>query len=342
MVMAFETDQAVSVFFAALAFTGTFSGEECLVRDQRKNQREKVADKEHGGDGQGKILLGLRRPAARLPIGRQVKNRRNDQPDGGQAERRGGNARGRLVERLAVKAHPAGQNGGAEHQENVADDRAGDGGFDHTGQALGQSHQRDDQLGGIAEGGVEQPADAMAGAGTQMLGSPAHPAGQRNDRDARDDEKQGFVLPGRNITDGESRRHGQQQPVERLQHTRTEPTVCFFFGRHISGHASRRGSVHHGSMPGLAGASSDVVETQDVIPPTGARLVFRNFLHGGRIRLALASRREVRADPLQKCPYFLSKDMHFRFVDQLQHGLGIHEGNRYGSIGFFAHDHVAR
>ena len=66
------------------------------------------------------------------------------------------------------------------------------------------------------------------------------------------------------------------------------------------------------------------------------------FLNAVRARLVPASRLEARADPLQKCPYFLAKGMHFRFVDQLQHGLGIHERNRYGSIGFFAHDHVAR
>jgi len=139
-VMAFETDQAVSSFSAGPVFAGLLIGEEFLVCDQRKNQPENIGNKEHGGDGHGKIFFGLRRPAARLPIGRQMKNCRNDQPDGGQAEGRGGNARGCLVERLAGEAHPSCQNGGAEHQEDVADDRAGDGGFDHTDQSLGQSH----------------------------------------------------------------------------------------------------------------------------------------------------------------------------------------------------------
>lgn len=54
-------------------------------------------------------------------------------------------------------------------------------------------------------------------------------------------------------TFSESRRHGQQQPVERLQQTRTEPGVSFFFGRHISGYASRGGSIQHGPMPGAHG-----------------------------------------------------------------------------------------
>src|SRR3970282_1522104 len=65
-------------------------------------------------------------------------------------------------------------------------------------------------------------------------------------------------------------------------------------------------------------------------------------LNAVRPRLVPASRLEAPANPVQKGPYFLAKGVRFRFVDQLQHGLGIHERNRYGSIGFFAHDHVAR
>lgn len=129
-----------------------------------------------------------------------------------------------------------------------------------------------------------------------------------------------------------------QVPAER----KTEPGVYFFLGRHISGHASRGGECPSRLNAGSGGRALEVVEIQEVILPPGAQMVFLNFLHGGRTRPALASRREVRADSLQKCPYFLSKGMHFRFVDQLQHGLDIHECNRYGSIGFFTHDHVAR
>ena len=55
-----------------------------------------------------------------------------------------------------------------------------------------------------------------------------------------------------------------------------------------------------------------------------------------------ASRLEARADPLQKNPDLFAKCVHLRLVDQLQHRLGIHERNRYGPIGFFAHDNVAR
>ena len=66
------------------------------------------------------------------------------------------------------------------------------------------------------------------------------------------------------------------------------------------------------------------------------------LLNAARLRFALAAHLEARTDPLQKHFYFLAKNMHFRFFDQLQYSLGIHERNRYGSLGFFAHDHVAR
>jgi len=102
------------------------------------------------------------------------------------------------------------------------------------------------------------------------------------------------------------------------------------------------GSVHHVSKPGAAGEFLTLLKFKKSSRRLALSWFSRIYCLGGRIRLALASRREVRADSLQKCPYFLSKGMHFRFVDQLQHGLDIHEGNRYGSIGFFTHDHVAR
>jgi hypothetical protein len=44
----------------------------------------------------------------------------------------------------------------------------------------------------------------------------------------------------------------------------------------------------------------------------------------------------------QSCAYVLANGGQACVVDQLQHHLGIHERNRYGSIGLFTHHHVAR
>ena len=58
---------------------------------------------------------------------------------------------------------PPGQRRRAEHQQNVADDRAGQRGLHHRVEPLSQRHDGDDQLRRVAEGGVQKPADAFAG-----------------------------------------------------------------------------------------------------------------------------------------------------------------------------------
>jgi len=74
----------------------------------------------------------------------------------------------------------------AEHQEDVADDRAGNRGLHQWIELrpLGKNHQGNNQLGGIAEGGVEQSAQAGPKGLGQVLGGPAHQPGQRHDGDA--------------------------------------------------------------------------------------------------------------------------------------------------------------
>ncbi len=51
-------------------------------------------------------------------------------------------------------AEPAEEDGEPEHEEDVAQDRAGDRGLHHLDVAGGEGHRGDDQLGGVAEGGV--------------------------------------------------------------------------------------------------------------------------------------------------------------------------------------------
>ena len=76
---------------------------------------------------------------------------------------------------------PAGQEGRAEHQHQVADDRTDQRCLDDVEHARAQGDQGDDQLGGIAERGVEKAADAFADPGRQLLGRIAvvQPASRR-------------------------------------------------------------------------------------------------------------------------------------------------------------------
>ena len=53
-------------------------------------------------------------------------------------------------------------------------------------------HQTNDQLRRIAKCRIEKAADGRTGADCQLFASPAHPAGQRHNRNRRDDEKEGL------------------------------------------------------------------------------------------------------------------------------------------------------
>ena len=64
----------------------------------------------------------------------------------------------------------ADHHGEAKHEQQVADDRAGDGGLDQFEQAGAHRGDGDDQLGGVAERGVEQRADARTGMRSQVFG----------------------------------------------------------------------------------------------------------------------------------------------------------------------------
>ncbi|MNQ58281.1 hypothetical protein D3C85_724730 [compost metagenome] len=95
---------------------------------------------------------------------------------------------------LLLVPQPPGEHGGAQHQQDIADDGADDGGLHHVVQAGTQCAEGDDQFGGVAERGIEQSAHALAGALRQLLGGPAQPAGQRYDGQRGGQEDQQVLL----------------------------------------------------------------------------------------------------------------------------------------------------
>jgi hypothetical protein len=112
-----------------------------------------------------------------------------DEGDRRECEQRRLGTRARRVELLLrLMAKPAREHGGPENKEDVSDDRAGDRGLHHVVQAGVQRDDGDDELGGIAEGRIQEPTDALPRPHRQLLGGAAHPAGERNDGQGRREE----------------------------------------------------------------------------------------------------------------------------------------------------------
>ncbi len=97
----------------------------------------------------------------------------------------------RPVETLRAVLDAADQDAETHDQQDVADDRAGDGGLDEIQQALSDGENRDDEFGGVAQRRVEQAADAGAGVRRQLFGGVPEESGHRDDSQRRGDEQQG-------------------------------------------------------------------------------------------------------------------------------------------------------
>ena len=93
-----------------------------------------------------------------------------------------------LVEDLLLAPDPADEHREAEHEQQVAQDRADDRGLHDLLKSLGEEEEGDDQLGGVAEGDVEEAADARPGLRCQLLGREAHQRRRRDDPRGRAEE----------------------------------------------------------------------------------------------------------------------------------------------------------
>ena len=104
----------------------------------------------------------------------------------------------------------SGQQREPEDEQQVAQNAAGDRRLHQLDQAGAQRHDRDDQLGGVAERRVEQAADRGAGPMRQVLGRLAHVARQREHPEAGDEE---HPDGGRvhHVAEHDAHRHREQQ-----------------------------------------------------------------------------------------------------------------------------------
>ena len=100
----------------------------------------------------------------------------------------------------------------AQHQQDVADDGAGDRCLDDVVQALAQGRQGDDQLRGVAEGRIEKSADALAHAFCQLLRGAPHPHRERQDGETCADEYGDVAFRGE-VLQRNRDRYEHEQPV---------------------------------------------------------------------------------------------------------------------------------
>ncbi len=110
-----------------------------------------------------------------------TEHRGNDQRGDGQCQQDGIAAGIPFVEFLYTVAGSAGRHGKAEDEQQVADDRTGDGGLDQFEQTGLHGGNGDDQLRGVTERGIEQGAQARVGMGGQVFGGFTDQRGKRND-----------------------------------------------------------------------------------------------------------------------------------------------------------------
>jgi hypothetical protein len=180
------------------------------VEHVRGEQDEGEADVEQRLLPQG--LLGREDP---------IECARHGQADRGDQHHRAVHARGGLPVGLRVETHPADEEGDAEREQQVREDRADDRRAHHVKEPRAERHQGDDQLGRIAEGGVQESADGVAGVGRELLRRPDDEARDREDGDRRDEEH-----PGRRraVLERERDRDQREQPVDRGLHGREAPS----------------------------------------------------------------------------------------------------------------------
>jgi hypothetical protein len=183
---------------------------ELLVRDQRVDEVQDVDREQRDRDGE------VERPGPDLRQSRRrgAVRRRNDQRDHGERQHRRLRARGQRVVLLLVLAQAAEEHRQAEREEHVPEDRARERRLHHVVEAGAQRGEGDDQLGHVAEGRVEQAADAGARLLGEVLGRLAHRRGERHDRERRREEDE-HRLVGGEVLERERDRHEDQQPLHR-------------------------------------------------------------------------------------------------------------------------------
>ena len=162
------------------------AGEQFLVRLQGEQHAQRVRDDQQDGQAHAQ-LLGELGPRDRVRLRHR---RRNQQADRGQEQQARLHAGADAVEFLLVILETAKEQGDAQHEQRVGDDRAGNGRLHQHKLPGPQGGERNHQFRQVAERGVEQAANRITGLGRHGFGGVTEQGGQRHDGQDRQREEQ--------------------------------------------------------------------------------------------------------------------------------------------------------
>ena len=145
--------------------------------DQAEDQTQPVRDHQQGADGETHPMLEPLRVG-----GEMMKQRGDDQTYRGQDHQSRAHPGGRPVELLDPELEPAREQARAQDEQQVADDAARQRRLDHVVEPSLKREESEDQLGGVAERGVEQAPDPGPKPMSKLLGRLSHQSCQGDDR----------------------------------------------------------------------------------------------------------------------------------------------------------------
>ncbi|KAJ8566818.1 hypothetical protein ON010_g6302 [Phytophthora cinnamomi] len=188
--------------------------EEVSVRlELEEEQLDVHEEQEGGGDARERERVG-HTSFLRLVV-REVEDVAGQQHgERGQHEQRRVGAGTHGVERVFLVAHAAGDEGAAQHEQQVGQHGADERALHHVDLARLEREDGDDHLDGVAEGGVDEPADGLSRVEGQRLGGLAQQVGERDHDEEVEDEDPEVTPAAERGPDGQRRR--EQHEVERL------------------------------------------------------------------------------------------------------------------------------
>ena len=163
------------------------------VRDEREHELHAVDQQhQHRDDDAQPFVLG----GQALLRHRMCEDGRDRKTEHGEQQHARRDVHGVPVEFLRLELQTADQHRHAEHQQDIADDGARQRSLHDVEHAFLHRDKGDDQLGRIAEGRIEKPADLLPTVAGDRLCALAHEAGQRDDRERAAREHERIGKPG--------------------------------------------------------------------------------------------------------------------------------------------------